>query len=189
MSRFNDETTDLVFHDDLGVFIPETAKGWMRGGLIKANSWKTVVLLASRPGSDFTDSERFDYGETMDGAEHGQGWYEDNVDGKNLICLETKMDSHEAIRLWPGLVAHLDGAFPWEGAIIDPVYGLIIGTSGFKGDEDLLFSRTVRNRIAMLLDRLGDTVLGDARVRGEQLGEAGADRFTRRSSGLLVPAA
>lgn len=168
-----------TMYDRLDFFIGVTADAWISEELVKPNSYGVELLVAERPGSDFTNTEKYLFGETRTGVEHHRGWYTDNAHGKNLICLETGMDSHEAVRLWQGLVAQIEGAFPWGGAIIDLHYGLIIGTSGFKEDEDLLFSRTVRNRVVMMLDRAGTVHLDDARSRGEQEGEAGADRFTR----------
>lgn len=172
---------------DLSAFIPLTAEAWMDGDMIKLNSWGTVVLVAPRPGSDFTGHSRLEFGHTHASGKYPKRWYVDNADGKNIICLGTGLDSHEAVRLWQGLVRQLEGAFPWGGAVIDLHYGLIVGTSGFKEDEDILVSRTVRNRIVMLLDREGDHILNDARERGEQEGVAGADRFTKRPSGVFVP--
>ncbi len=173
-SRFTD-----AMDKDLDVFVEETAKAWINNGLVKLNSYGVELLVAERPGSNFTDAGKRWYGASNPLKEHLRAWYLENAHGKNLICLETGMDSHEAVRLWQGLVAQIEGAFPWGGAIIDLHYGLVIGTSGFKEDEDLLFSRTVRNRVVMMLDRAGAVHLDDARVRGEQEGEAGADRFTR----------
>jgi hypothetical protein len=174
MSRLSSDIIDLTQG-----FIQRTAKAWMEGRLIRCNSYGVEILVAQRPGSDFADAAARTFYWTLDGAEHGAPWYIDNAHGKNLICLATKMDSHEAVRSWQGLVRQIEGAFPWGGAVIDPNYGLIIGTSGFKEDEDILFSRTVRNFVVMHLDREGTGVLTDARDRGEQEGEAGADRFTR----------
>ena len=168
---------------DLNAFIHLTVEAWMDGEAIKHNSWGTVVLVAPRPGSDFGCLTRHEFGYTHAEAAHPRSWYVDNADGKNIVCLGTGLDSHEAVRLWQGLVRQLEGAFPWGGAVIDTDYGLIIGTSGFKEDEDILVSRTVRNWIVMMLDREGEDVLTDARDRGEQPNEAGADRFTKLSSG------
>lgn len=164
---------------DLGAFIDLTAEAWMDGDMIRLNSWSTVILVAPRPGGDFSGYDRLEYGHTQDGAAHPRAWYTDNAHGKNIVCLETGRDSHEAVRLWQGLVRQLEDAFPWGGAVIDTDYGLIVGTSGFEEDEDILFSRTVRNRLVMLLDREGEDVLTDARQRGDQTGEAGTNRFTR----------
>lgn len=189
MSRLNGETTDKIFYDDLLGTATITAAAWMSGGLIKRNSWGVVVLFAARPGSDFTTAERFTIKHDQAGAKRNGGWYVDNADNKSLISKVTGLDSHEAVRLYQGALAHLDGAFPWGGAIIDAAYGLIVATSGFEEDEDILFSRTIRNRIVLQLDRLGDIVIGDAHARGEREGDAAADRFTRRASGLLAPAA
>jgi len=164
--------------EDLRKFMHVSTDAWMQDRLIRVNSFAIVVLIASRPGSDFEGASQFVIGRTLQDAEHDQLWYITNADGKNAICLETGMDSHEAVRVWQGLVSQIDGAFPWGGAIIDPNYGLIIGTSGFKEDEDIFVSRTARNRLVMMCDRGGDSVINDARERGEQPMPDGADRFT-----------
>lgn len=165
--------------DDLQEFIRATATAWMKAGLIKTNSWGVEIIVARRPGSDFNNADIYTFGYTAVDAENDEHWYLTNASSKNVICRETGMDSHEAVAVWQGLLAQLAGAYPSPGAIIDLAYGLIVGTSGFEGDEDLLFSRTIRNWLVMRLDRLGEAVLQDARVRGDQDGEAGADRFTR----------
>jgi hypothetical protein len=87
------------------------------------------------------------------------------------------MDSHLAIRVHPGSVVGLRGAFAWGGAIIDPAYGLIVGTSGFHEDEDMLFSRTVLAHLTMALDREGLAALTAARER-EHGEDAATARFT-----------
>lgn len=163
-------------------FIGYTAKAWMDHGIVTTNSYGVQLLIASRPGGDFSDGAVRAFGLTLPNTEHDEHWYIANASGKNLICLETNMDSHEAIATWPGLVRQIKGAFPWPGAVIDLHYGLCIGTSGFDGDEDLMFSRAIRNFIVMHLDREGKLVLDDAAARGELEGEAGADRFTRGMS-------
>jgi hypothetical protein len=165
---------------DIRGFITVTASLWMQAGLIKANSFGVELITALQPGGNFAVRASYEaFGLTDSKAEHPMEWYCDNAHGKNLICLVTQMDSHEAVRLWPGLVSQITGAYPWGGAVIDLAYGLIIGTSGFKEDEDLLFSRTIRNYVVMLLDRGGDDVITDARQRGAQRGTDGIDRFTR----------
>jgi hypothetical protein len=174
MSRLSSDIIDSTHQ-----YIVATAHALMEAGLIRRNSYGLEMLVASQPGGDFTGAAMHTFGCTKDVAEHGTPWYIDNAHGKNLICVATKMDSHEAVRLWQGLVRQIEGAFPWGGAVIDLHYGLIIGTSGFKEDEDILFSRAVRNFVVMHLDREGTGVLTDARDRGEQKGDAAADRFTR----------
>lgn len=165
---------------DLTAFIPDTANAWIEGGLIKPNSWGVEILtLPMEIGSSWSAGDHYIFSRTKPNTAHPGTWYVENAKGKNLISVVTGMDSHEAVRLYQGLVSRIVGAFPWGGAIIDPVYGLIIGTSGFKEDEDILFSRAIRNRIVMLMDREGDLFIMDARRRGEQEGEAEADRFTR----------
>lgn len=169
---------------ELRKFIEVTAAAWMTGGLVKENSYGVEILVARTPGADFTNATVLNVGETNPGVPHDTLWYRANAKGKNLICLATGMDSHEAVRTWQGLVAQIEGAYPWGGAVIDTHYGLIVGVSGFKEDEDILFARTIRNRAVMLLDRDGEAVLAVARARGEQAGLAGADRFTRAAVGL-----
>jgi hypothetical protein len=166
-------------YEDIKEFIKSTEKAWRAAGLIKDNSFGVELLVAERPSSDFSNVDSFEFGRTRGGAEHDQAWYVENGHGKNLICLATGIDSHEAVRLWQGKVALIEGAYPWGGAVIDTEYGLIIGVSGFEEDEDILFARTIRNRLVMMMDRDGQHVLDDARQRGDQPGEAGADRFTR----------
>ncbi len=174
MSRIStDNTADIM------KFIPATADAWMIDGLIKHNSYGVEILVFQTPGADFTNTTVLNAGETVQGMPHDTLWYRDNAKGKNLICLATGLDSLVAVRTYPGLVAQIEGAFPWGGAVIDACYGIIVGVSGFKEDEDILFARTILNRVIMLLDRDGEAVLADARTRGEQTGQAGADRFTR----------
>ncbi len=170
--------------DDLRNFITTTARVWMNLKLVKYNSFGVEVLIAQKPGSDFTNATVFNEGDNQSGTAHDTLWYRANAKGKNLICLTTGLDSYEAVRMYPGLVTQIDGAFPWGGAVIDTRYGIIVGVSGFKEDEDILFAKTILNRLVMLLDRDGNDVLIDARKRGEQAGQAGADRFTRITEGL-----
>ena len=148
---------------DLVDFTKVTAEAWVDAQLVKENSYGVELLVAPNPGANFEGASNYNFANTLNGAEHDHQWYLANAHGKNLICLETGMDSHEAVRLWQGLVKQIRGAFPWGGAVIDPAYGLIVGTSGFKEDEDILFSRTIRNRLVMLLDREGDDVIDDTR--------------------------
>lgn len=167
---------------DLNDFIPDTAKAWIQGGRVKPNSWGVEVLaLPMSLGSGWAGAnyDRYVFSRTKPEGTHPGTWYVENAGGKNKICIFTGIDSHEAVRLYQGLVGRIHGAFPWGGAIIDLVYGIIIGTSGFKEDEDILFSRTIRNRTVMQMDREGELVIMDARRRGDQEGEAAADRFTR----------
>lgn len=164
---------------DLKHFIAATASAWSGNELVKWNSYGVEILLATKPGSDFTNATVLNEGESRPNTAHDTMWYRYNAKGKNLICLATGMDSYEAVRTYPGLVARIEGAFPWGGAVIDTRYGIIVGVSGFKEDEDVLFARTILGRIVMLVNRAGNEVLIDARKRGEQAGQAGADRFTR----------
>jgi hypothetical protein len=164
--------------NDLERFTKSTALAWVEDGLVKPNSYGVVVVASEQPGN-FDDTHSYRFGWTKTSAEHDMDWYIENALGKTLICQQSGKDSHEATRLWQGTLIGLEGAFAWGGAIIDIDYGLIIGTSGFKEDEDILFSRSVRNRCVMLLDREGKALLDDARQRGEQQGDAGANRFTR----------
>lgn len=176
----------LENESDLRKFITETAQNWMSSELIKFNSFGVQVLIAQNPGNDFTDSTVCNFGEDFTGTPHDTLWYRENAKGKNLICLATGLDSLDAVRLYPGLVARIHRAFPWGGAVIDTRYGIIVGVSGFKEDEDILFARTILNRLIMLLDREGESVLTDARTRGEREGRPGTDRFTRYGQGLTI---
>lgn len=169
---------------DLRHFIAATASAWSGNELVKWNSYGVEILLATKPGSDFTNATVLNEGESRPNTAHDTMWYRANAKGKNLICLATGMDSYEVVRTYPGLVARIEGAFPWGGAVIDTRYGIIVGVSGFKEDEDILFARTILGRVVMLVDRAGNEVLIDARKRGEQAGQAGADRFTKDSHGL-----
>ena len=161
---------------DLERFARKTAEVWQQAGLIKKNSFGVQLNLADAYGG-FRSVASFHHSDPE--AEHDGRWYVENANGKNIVCELTRLDSHEGVRLYQGVLAGVDGVFPWGGAIIDLAYGLIIGTSGFKEDEDILFSRTLRNYLVMLLDRAGQASLDEARQRGEQKGEPGADRFTR----------
>lgn len=167
--------------DELVQFMEETANAWRDAGLVKLNSYGVEILFTERAGSGFAHAERLAFGHTLDGAEHDEFWYVDNAHGKNLISVETGLDSLTAIRLVPGVVAGIEGAFPWGGAVIDLAYGVVVGVSGFQEDEDILFAQTILARIALMLDRDGDNLLDDARQRGKQPGDAGADRFTKIS--------
>lgn len=181
MTRISTENSS-----ELQRFISVTASVWKNTRLVKENSYGVEILVAQKPGSDFNEATVINAGETVSGMPHDTLWYRENAKGKNLICLATGLDSLDAVRLYPGLVAQIRRAFPWGGAVIDTRYGIIVGVSGFKEDEDILFARTILNRLIMLLDREGESVLTDARTRGEQAGEAGADRFTRYGQGLTI---
>jgi hypothetical protein len=159
-------------------FIGSTAEAWKGDQHIKFNSYGVEVLVAKRPGPNFEGADVYTFGRTQPNAQHDRHWYVENAHGKSVICLETGTDSHEAVRVWQGLVAELDGAYPWGGAVIDLHYGLVVSTSGFEEDEDILFSRTVRNFIVMWMDRDGQRQLDAARARGELPIPEGIDRFT-----------
>jgi hypothetical protein len=103
-----------------------------------------------------------------------------NAHGKNLCCLAANMDSHEAVAVWQGLLVEEEGIFPWPGGIIDLNYGLCFAFSGCKPEEDVKIAREMRNHYVMLLDRIGQAMLLDARKRGEDDAEDPSDRFTRR---------
>jgi hypothetical protein len=165
--------------EDLDRYIVVTLNAWRADKLVKQNSYGVVLLAPDTIGGDFSIENRHLWSDSYPGAEHNGAWYVQNADGKNEISRVTERDSHEAVRLYQGLVAQIAGGFPYGGAIFDPVYWLTIGTSGFKEDEDILFSRTVHNRLVLLLDRAGDKTIGDARTRGDRSGDAGADRMTR----------
>lgn len=153
-----------------------------RSDLIKVNSWGVEVLLAERPGSDFSELFfRLKFGRSLPEGKHDEDWYIQNAHGKNLVCLHTGMDSHEAVRTWQGTI-DIEGVFPWGGAVIDTHYGVCVGVSGFREDEDLMVARAIRNFIVMHLDRAGQAWLDDARARGADDAEDPADRFTRVTS-------
>jgi len=174
---------------DIGEFIRGTAEAWIDQRFLKRNSFGVEIYVAERPNStDFGDLGQSGllFGNTLAGAEHDIDWYQENAHRKNLISAETGMDSHEAVRLWPGLLVQLEGGYPYGGAVIDIPYGLLIGTSGFEEDEDLMFSRAIRNCIVMLMDREGNEQLIDARRRGQRAGELGAERFTVVSDALRL---
>ena len=157
--------------------ISVTAQAWIDAGLVERNSYGVQVVVAPRPGSDFEGASRHSFTHDVEGSQLAGDWFVDNVAGKIRICETTGMDSHLAIRVHPGSVVGLRGAFAWGGAIIDPAYGLIVGTSGFHEDEDMLFSRTVLAHLTMALDREGLAALTAARER-EHGEDAATARFT-----------
>ena len=157
--------------------ISVTAQAWIDAGLVEHNSYGVLVVVAARPGTDFEGASRHSFPHDVEGSQLGGDWFIDNVAGKIRICETTGMDSHLAIRVHPGAVVGLRGAFAWGGAIIDPAYGLIVGTSGFHEDEDILFSRTVLAHLALALDREGTAALMAARER-EHGEDAATARFT-----------
>jgi hypothetical protein len=162
---------------DVSRMIAVTGRAWIDAGLVENNSYGVIVIVAARPGTDFEGAARHSFEHDIDGSELDGAWFVDNAVGKSRICETTGMDSHVAIRLHPGSVVGLRGAFAWGGAIIDPAYGVIVGTSGFHEDEDILFSQTVRSHIAMLMDREGTATLMAARER-EHGPDAATARFT-----------
>lgn len=178
-----------VITTDLQRFIRATASAWMNPaeGLVKRNSFGVEILVARQPRSEFAEADVHHFGASHFDMPHNNIWYEDNAHGKNLVCLATGMDSHEAVRLYQGALRNVDGAFPWGGAIIDKAYGIIVGVSGFKEDEDILFARTIRNYLVMLMDREGQSVLDNARSGGEDDATDPSDRFTRRIDGEANP--
>lgn len=163
----------------LSEFVPATIESWIDAGLIKRNNYGVELRVAKAPGGNLAEADLYHYGFSVEGGNHDVEWYQKNAHGKILACLVTGRDSHEAVRLYQGVLANYEGIFPWGGAVIDQAYGIVVGTSGGKEDEDILVSRTIRNFLVMHLDRLGQAQLDDAHTRGEQEGEAGADRFTR----------
>jgi hypothetical protein len=173
---------DTEFSQDIYEFIEKfvesTATAWMETGLVTANSYG-VVLLAGEPGQDFREVQSFEFGASLGGAAHDTVWYRLNALGKAAVCKTTGLDSAEAVKLRPGVISRMEGAFPWGGAVVDHDYGLIVGTSGFKEDEDILFSKAILHFVVMMMDREGDAMLEEARTRGNQTSNAGADRFTR----------
>ncbi len=161
----------------LSTMIAVTGRAWIDAGLVRNNSYGVVVVVAPGPGSDFEGASRHSFDHDVEGSELPGAWFVDNATGKSRICEATGLDSHVAIRLHPGTVVGLRGAFAWGGAIIDPAYGVIVGTSGWSEDEDILFSRAVRAHLAMLLDREGTAALMAARER-EHGPDAATARFT-----------
>lgn len=164
----------------LTTFIQVTASAWMDAGLIKQNTYGVEVLVAD--DDDFENAAPHMFGtEEYPNPDPVKNidWYRKNAHGKNLAAIAAGMDSHEAVRLWQGALSKIEGVFPWGGAVIDLHYGICVGVSGFAEDEDILFARTIRNYLVKLLDREGQTMLDDARERGQQEGDAAADRFTR----------
>jgi hypothetical protein len=157
--------------------IEVTGRAWIDAGLVAKSSYGVVVMVAAGPGGNFEGAATHSFAHDVEGAAHPGAWFVDNANGKIRICVATGMDSHVAIRLRPGALAGLGGAFPWGGAICDRGYGVIVGTSGFHEDEDIVFSRTVRNHLTMLLDREGSAALGAARER-EHGPDAATARFT-----------
>ncbi len=162
---------------DLRRMIAVTGQAWIDAGLVANNSYGVQVLVAAQAGSDFEGASRHSFPHDVEGSALGGAWFVDNVAGKIRICEATGVDSHVAIRLHPGAVVGLRGAFPWGGAVIDPARGVVVGTSGFHEDEDIAFSQTVRNYLAMLLDREGTAALMAARER-EHGEDAATARFT-----------
>jgi len=161
--------------ESVAKMISVTAHAWIDAGLVERNSYGVEVVVAPRPGADFAGATRHCFDADVEGSERPGEWFVDNAAGKNRICEATGMDSHVAIRLVPGSISGLRGAFPWGGAVIDSARGVIVGTSGFHEDEDILFSLAVRHHVAMLLDRDGAGELMAARER-----ELGADATTAR---------
>lgn len=157
--------------------ISVTGQAWIGAGLVASNSYGVEVVVAAGSGAGFEGASRHSFEHDVDGSERGGAWFVANAAGKNRICEATGTDSHVAIRLHPGSVIGLRGAYPWGGAVIDPARGVIVGTSGFHEDEDILFSRAVRDHLAMLLDREGAAVVSSARER-EHGDDAATARFT-----------
>lgn len=156
-------------------YVSEMVAWRMANGYVKSNAWGIEICIEVKDGPKVLIA----FGVSKEGDHHYEGWYIANARGKNLVCTSTGLDSHEAVRVWQGKLAMIDGVFPWGGAVIDEHYGLCIGFSGCKEDEDILIARDVRNWLIMHADRVGEALLKDARDRGEQEGRAGADRFTR----------
>lgn len=164
-----------LYEQPLRHFIRTTAHAWREGGVVRDNSYGTIVQLRASIAYPHTYNSVLRVADTLLGAEHDGAWYLDNALGKALISAETGLDSHVAVRLHPGLVVNRGGLFPWGGAVIDSIYGIIVATSGFKEDEDQEFSRAVLERFKTLLNRQGVEQLAAAARRGS---EGGAERFT-----------
>jgi hypothetical protein len=161
----------------VGELIAVTGRAWIDAGLVARCSYGVVVVVAVAPGRDFAGAARHSFPHDVEGSELDGAWFIDNVSGKIRICEASGSDSHVAVRLHPGALVGLRGAFPWGGAIIDTNYGLIVGTSGFVEDEDIAFSQTVLSYLRLLLDREGTAALMAARER-EHGPDAATARFT-----------
>ncbi len=157
--------------------ITVTGHAWMDAGLVVRHSYGVEIVVARHAGGRFDGAARHAFERDVAGSQLGGAWFVGNAAGKNRICETTGMDSHVAIRLHPGSVLGLSGAFPWGGAVIDAARGVIVGTSGWNEDEDILFSQMVRSHLAMLLDREGTALLMAARER-EHGPDAASARFT-----------
>lgn len=157
--------------------ITVTGRAWVDAGLVTKNSYGVVVTVARAPGANFEGASEHEFPEDVEGSPLPAAWFVENARGKSRICESTGLDSHVAIRLHPGSVIGLRGAFPWGGAVIDTAHGLIVGTSGLHEDEDILFSLLVRDYLTMLLDREGTDTLMAARER-ERGEDAATARFT-----------
>ena len=174
MTRLTEEIAE-----DLGKFVHATADAWIAAGLIKPNSWGVEIQIAQQLGDNFDFADGIIFCDDHPKGKHRGDWYVDNGQKKNLVSLETGMDSLVAVRLHPGLIVGLKTGFPWGGAVIDTVYGILVGPSGFREDEDVNFARTIRDRVVMLLNRQGQAMLDDARNRGKDDAEDPSDRFIR----------
>jgi hypothetical protein len=172
----------MAQYEQVAAMVRAVLDAWRKAGLIKGNSYAVTIRVGLRPGGDLSRCDHYAIKDSVEGAEHDGDWYEENADSKGIICRETGMDSHEAVRLYPGLIAHLNGAYPYGGGVIDLLYSLLICTSGFEEDEDIMISYLVLDLVIMMLDRTGQAMADDADRRGDQPGPAGADRFTRRLS-------
>lgn len=184
--------------DDIFDFAKFTARAWRKYSFIEDSSWSFVMAVTRLPDIRDWSLSNLDvyehYGYDLQGAAynepgkpHNAAWYRENAHGKKEICLGARMDSMEAVLLYPGIVRHLPRAFAWGGGVFEDQYCMIFTTSGFTEKQDILFSRTMRNYAVMIMDDEGDEVIADAHKRGKQLGEAAADRMTKLPSGLLVP--
>ncbi len=182
---------------DIFGFAMETTTEWMAGGRITRNSWGLVMAVTRLPNIwdwEHVSLDVYEHGDSLLGAAynengkaHDEAWYIENAHGKKEVCLGAQMDSMEAVLLYPGIVRHLERTYPWGGGVFDGKYGIIIAVSGFAELEDILVARTIRNYAVMKMDVGGNKVIADAHRRGEQQGDAAADRFTRRASGIPVP--
>jgi hypothetical protein len=161
---------------------------WRDQGFIKMNSYGCTLWLPTKgavvtPGAvDYGFRMREDFRIEHSAGKHRGDWYVDNANGKMVICNATGMDSGDAIHAFPGLVAGLDGAFPWKGGVIDLTVGIGFATSGGTADEDQLISETAISYAKLLVDARGTGVLQDARARGEDTAEDPWDRMTRVAS-------
>jgi hypothetical protein len=162
---------------DIETYVREMVAWRMQNGSVKHNSWGIEIQILDISDRE-AQPEYIVLGSTLPGAGHNDEWYMDNANGKNRVGIATGLDSHVALSLYPGLLAEVDGVFPWGGAVADKPYGLYLAFSGGRPDEDLLVVRDVHNWLVMHADRVGRSRIQAALDRGHQDGRPGHSRFT-----------